>query len=368
MHVTRIIALAAIAIVFMGSDLGISDAFGQAKNERLFGNGRFLRRVFGQEPENDKANAAAKEKAQAKPKSKGKEPTLATPNRDAVLKPSKQFEPTLATPPSRLNAGTSNSFTPRLKQQPEIGTTRSGERGPAEVTRSSREATIGFGMFVESKGDALVVSKLDPKGNAKEAGVKNGDVLVRGGGVDFQSVEEFNQISEILKDGDQLEFEVRRRGKDEKVLITFGTPVDESTLAPEKPSVLATPVRDTQTGSNGVNTKNNYSFLPTNRESTRRQPSSIDPIATEGNLRSVLGNDIKIPESRLPKPTNAQQPDTNQWRSAESIAQEKLRRQLEQQKQEIERLRQLLENRKEEGSTFQIPELGGPALSGPQGG
>lgn len=374
MNVSRSIIIVAIATMVLGSGFGSSDVVGQER-ERAFGNGRFLRRVFG---ESDKKSAAAKSKAKkskAKAKKdasknpKGKQPTLAVrPSTDrnaSSAMPSRGQRPTpansLSRTPARHGAGSDNSFTPRLPKQTDIGTTRSGERDPALVTKSTPTPTLGFGMLVEARGEKLVITRLAPKGNARKAGFKTGDVIIHGGGIDFESIEEFNQVSEALKDGDQLEFSIKRRGKEEKLLLPFGDPVEADANAEEPPQRSSLAKRPT--AANRINTKDNFSFLPTNRESARRTADQNAIGAGVGNssgLKSVLGNRIAPSNPSTANPTSLRSAD--QWRSSNAINQNQMQRRLQQQQAEIERLRRQLQQREQN-----TPILGGPALSGPGG-
>lgn len=374
MNVSRSIVIVAIATIVIGSDFGSSDAVGQER-ERTFGNGRFLRRVFG---ESDKKPTASKSKAKksktkakkdAAKNQKGKQPTLAPRpstdrNADSAM-PSRGQRPTPANsysrPPARHGAGSDNSFTTRLPKQTDIGTTRSGERDPAPVTKSTPTPTLGFGMLVETRGEKLVITRLAPKGNARKAGFKTGDVIVNGGGIEFESIEEFNQVSEALKDGDQLEFSIKRRGKEETLLLPFGDPVEDDANAEEP--VQRSSVAKRPAAVNQINTKDNFSFLPTNRESARRTADQKPIGAGIGNLsglKSVLGNRIAPANPSTARPTSSRSAD--QWRSSNAINQNQMQRRLQQQQAEIERLRRQLQQQDQN-----VPILGGPALSGPGG-
>ena len=59
-------------------------------------------------------------------------------------------------------------------------------------------------------------------GNAAEAGLRRGDVLVEAGGVELTSIEEFEEIAKILGAGDQLELKVARSGRTGKVMLQHG--------------------------------------------------------------------------------------------------------------------------------------------------
>ncbi len=195
-------------------------------------------------------------------------------------------------------------------------------------------------MLVEDRKDHLVVTQLDPAGNAREAGIRVGDQIISGGGVEFGSVEEFNEIVDILKPGDQLEFEIKRGRDDDKLIIAFGEAPEpdeaiEDQPAPAKPSL-----------NSQVNTKDNYSFLP--EPETNRRSSG---------LHSVLDSPLRA----QPRPNNDFQPTQKQ-----SVGQTQLQSTIQQQQQEIERLKRELQRIKQQsGTAIGSGMRNGPSLSGP---
>ena len=352
------IRLAIVTLFALGlflSDMGSQPAWAQQR-ERLIGGGRIMRKIFGID---SPSSQSAKDKA-PKPKSSktGKTPTLAK-------------QPTLAKKPKAKPK--SDPFTSNRKV---ANTPADASPIPKPATRSNPQATTGFGMLVELRGENLAVRQLAPKGNAAEAGIKRGDIIRSGGGVDFKNVDEFNQIAEILKDGDQLEFEIERRGKEEKVLIQFGD-------APEPPEVAENdeapgPARNNGNASNDslnnqlqVNSKKHYSFLPTNQE--RRQQdaaraktnSNTGANSNTGGMQSVIGNVFEGKSNNTTQRRQSIQP-LNPTASPRTTAgspskSETLRRQLQLQRLEIERLRQELKRAKSQTNDFQpVPSLQGP--------
>ena len=191
--------------------------------EKKFGNGRFIKRMFGDLIPQSKP--APRPNLNAKPKP-GQQPTLAK-------RPSQTSQPTLANQKTRPRSTAPRSIQPARDVDRRATTNRlpkspSADRQTAMPTRSTAKATLGFGMMVRVKGEKLIVGQIDPKGNAATAGVRTGDQLVTGGGIDFESVADFNGIAEILKDGDQLEFTVKRGGREKEMLIVYGkAPADQ---------------------------------------------------------------------------------------------------------------------------------------------
>ena len=158
--------------------------------------------------------------------------------------------------------------------------------------------------------EKLFVAQLDPKGNAAAAGVRTGDQLVAGGGIDFETVADFNGISEVLEDGDQLEFSIKRGNSDKDLLIVYGTPSDdqsatmlegsfEANKASEKTasrSMLAPEV-------NKINTRPNTSFMP-NQRNVQTAPnqnflnSSQQTTGRSGTSRTIRSQQEEIQRLR----------------------------------------------------------------------
>ena len=243
--------------------------------EKMFGNGRFLKRVFGDLIPQSKPTPRPDLNAAAKP---GQLPTPAK-------RPSQTATPTLANKNTRPRTSDPRSIQPARSVDNRSTTNRlpkSAAAGGPDVmpTRSDAKATLGFGMMVRSKNDKLYVAQLDPKGNAASAGVRAGDQLISGGGVEFESVADFNGIAGVLEDGDQLEFSVKRGGRDKDMMIVFGKASAEqagemlegsfeSSKATRKTSQRSTIQRPAV---NQINTQSNNSFMP-NRRNVQTTPN-----------------------------------------------------------------------------------------------
>ena len=230
--------------------------------EKMFGNGRFIKRVFGdlipQSKPKPKPNLNAASKA-------GQIPTPAK-------RPSQASQPTLASKKASPRSNNPRSIQPARSVDSRKTTNRlpkSSVAGAKETptTRSTAKATLGFGMMIKLRNEKLYVERLDPKGNAAAAGVRPGDQLVSGGGIDFETVADFNGISEILEDGDQLEFSVKRGGKDKEMLIVYGKAPAEQAEAMLEGSFTTSKATPTP-AINQINTQPNSSFMP-NRQNVR---------------------------------------------------------------------------------------------------
>lgn len=325
--------------------------------ERMFGNGRFLRKLrddlTGRRKETPQLKKPTSAKAPPKSPAKAlagktpnsnvptpatrapKAPTPAPPNRNAwptnrnnVPTPARTVErkPNLKAPDSYLTPGTAANAT---------------ASAPKEAKRSDKKQTLGFGMLLETKSDKLVVTRIDPKGNANKSGLKAGDQVFKAAGVKLNSMDEFNQITEVLRDGDQIEVEFSRRGKTNKELVMFGKGPDLDDVETIEPAEVA------QTNGSSRSSKPNYDFVPQSRNS---------------GAPSVVA-----------KPTNAYRaPDQQRSATRSSAERIEFERALEQQRREIERLNAEMRRLRSQGpvvtqpatgnSVLQVPDLTGPGL------
>jgi len=143
-------------------------------------------------------------------------PRQTQPRQTQRSQPSRQ--PTLATRPL-----------PPLNNSAQFSGRHSQPVPQRAIQPSSIGASTGFGVIVQmAKNNEMVVTRLHPQGNAMKAGLKPGDIVKTVGSVKLTSVEEYDQITKGLKPGDQMEFEVVRRGRPEKTLVAYGTAPDDT--------------------------------------------------------------------------------------------------------------------------------------------
>ena len=152
--------------------------------------------------------------------------------------------PTRARTPQQRSSAQPNVATRRLPPmngQAQAGSNRNAVANPRPIQPAAISASKGFGVVVQlAKDNSLVVTRVHPQGNAVKAGLRPGDVVKTVGSVKVTSVEEYDQITKGLGPGDQMEFEVVRRGRPEKALVQFGTTPKPSEVATTNASVSAT--------------------------------------------------------------------------------------------------------------------------------
>ena len=100
---------------------------------------------------------------------------------------------------------------------------RPTQPAPKTVSNRSNQAPKrGFGLLMVEKNEKLIVSQIDPNGNAAGKGFRPGDVITAIGGVEVDTTVAFDEIAEILSDGDSIEIAYQRGGKTEEVQVSYG--------------------------------------------------------------------------------------------------------------------------------------------------
>ena len=226
-------------------------------------------------------------------------------------------QPTLATRP----LPPMNNTQPAIRQNPQPVQQRA-------IQPSGSDAAASFGVVVQmAKNNKMVVTRLDPQGNAIRAGLKPGDIVKSVGSVKLTSVEEYNQITKGLKPGDQMEFEIVRRGRTQKALVSYRRAPLETQVAatgnvPEIKGTLR-PYDATTVSLEGVPSVLDHSMQPAARVSRLPQaaPSVVAvPGANEQRLhRTIESQRAKMQrmeqELEMLRKTNtpAIRPTENNW-------------------------------------------------------
>lgn len=308
---TFICTFAIAAISFQSIGIQSVDA-----QEKMFGNGRFLKRVF-----NDLVPQSASSKLptpvpavkKVKEQPKSQQPT-------PVRRPSLGTKPSLANQAVRPRTADPRSIQPdrtevnraAVNRLPKSTAVADADGLP---TRSSAKATLGFGMLVTTRNEKLYVAQLAPKGNAATAGVRIGDRLVAGGGIEFESLADYNGVGDILEDGDQLEFELERGGREKEMMIVYGKATEDQAAMmqesfEEKPTPETTQRRSLLAPKvNQINIRDNNSFMPTQQNVQVRQrnqsfSSYQQQTAQRGGKPQTIGSQqggmITAPSLQLP--------------------------------------------------------------------
>lgn len=128
---------------------------------------------------------------------------------------------------NRQNKGYQRPQSPTLRSKqplPSAGRNTAANRpNRREENRNAIATREGFGLKLDTnRNDELFVAGIDPRGNASQAGLKRGDVVLEIGGVVATTVEEYDQISKAMSPGDQMEFRIERHGQTDKKLVTWG--------------------------------------------------------------------------------------------------------------------------------------------------
>lgn len=330
----------------------------QKKVDEALPKGRLLKKIrddlSGKSKEDERQEKAnqEKERDENKRNANRREPTPA-PRPNGYPQPVNR--PPVPTPAANANRGNqdpasllNSNFVP-----PQIGgrsnpPTSNRNSGNQELPRpfqfsSNNEANsnpnnvAGFGLQLEETEGGLIVSNVTPGGNADQAGLKRGDQIVQLGGVPVQTQAEWNEISQILSAGDQIQVEWSRRG--EKIVkdLGFGAERSGDSLAADSngpnlapPLSGGSPTLDTreQIGDTAIN-----DFLPPAAES-QRNPLSVLRPAPESN------RELLAPTPRQSLPSNQQEL-------------EYLRQTVDQQNQTIKQLQQEVQRLRAQGANNQ---------------
>ncbi len=269
--------------------------------------------------------------------------------RDEVMGSPEPKQPTPAAKPKGASQkGPTPAVRPSSQQRPQTSSDRSSQLQRSQANRQSQpkrptmvnSGPDGFGMSVViDKKDNIIVAQVAPKGNAAEAGLQRGDVVVEAGGVELTSIEEYQEIAKMLGAGDQLDLKVTRRGRPSTVTIQYGQP----------PSLEDVEVGDVNaqagklmTGSQAIQTEsgvsrgyqNDFSFVP---------PADDD---SRPGMRSV------VERSTPARPASTRQRAIGQLKSTRPATPPKQLPQNMSQQQQIQMLQQQLEQlRRQQGMT-----------------
>jgi predicted metalloprotease with PDZ domain len=119
---------------------------------------------------------------------------------------------------------------------------------------NEKEVLRKFGLDFSEESESVLVTLVDSRGNASQAGLERGDKILSLGGAAVVNPKEFAQIAGLLSDGDQIELIYSRDGKEEKAFIQYGNSADStaeklvqgSGNAPSNSNWSATPQNETQ--------------------------------------------------------------------------------------------------------------------------
>lgn len=184
--------------------------------------------------EKEREEAEKKQKDRAREKAAennpaGRVPTPAIPPRQSLNSSEGRFSGIQSPYP-----GTLPGPDPRQLQVPSgfrLSDSFAAPQGPAGTPgpgRSDGPPKTGFGLTLVEEGEKLFIKAVIPDGNASTAGLRPGDLIVSIGGVPVASIAEFDGITGVMGAGDQIEIGFARRGKEDRVLLQFGSPAENA--------------------------------------------------------------------------------------------------------------------------------------------
>jgi hypothetical protein len=254
-----------------------------------------------QEPE---PNAAT----QGRPPFKLSQPTLPPPVAETLPRPNAnnaQRAPAQLPPPPRNQATKPSSSrqsaqSPNPNTRPEFGQPELAPQGRQLDFASTQTPTRkqpkpstkeGFGFELVDRDEGVFIDKVKPKGNADQAELKKGDRIAKIGGVEIELIQQFEEIAEMLENGDQIEIVISRRGKEEDVTLQFGQP----------PAVPETPAESNQAQTAPPEFRLSQpgeipDFAPPASESSRYEPGVTELPEENANApRAATSNGFRSP-------------------------------------------------------------------------
>ena len=270
-----------LLIIFSLPVDGFTQEFGRGRFLK-----RLRDELMGRRDADKSKEKKSKTDSRASNSNQNKKPTLARPNPASRYQPSSQYRQPNSQLNSQLNrqpvgsgyrgssrqgsnsrrpSGSSRTPTAldKLRSQPRDAASRIQGPTPSQITRQAREAAganayanprddssfrrpappssltypkpvatakkskkktqgRGFGISIKEKGEKVFVNRVDPKGNASKAGLRNGDQIIELGGLEIQNADDFEEFAKVLGQGDQMEFKIRSRGKKKTLMVTYG--------------------------------------------------------------------------------------------------------------------------------------------------
>ncbi len=327
-----------LGILFLISSVSAQGPFDKFKEglEDLRPKGVLLRKIFGDKEDDKNANKSAdtnqpavqgnqQQPNQADPRIAAemqRRAALAQQQRQQSLKrqqptlPSRMQQPTLAPQQTassqRYPVGQHSNALPSNTRNADYGLTPpplppqpnnvSGGNRPAIMVAtpvvephapqvSGDAIDLGINIRVLGKGDqakGLLVEKIDERGLGARSGLRKGDLIVGIGGIGVVSEDEFNSIASVMRAGDQIEFEINRKGKSQKLQVQFGDAPDSG------PDLEFDPSSDQGAAGGSIGDLNmdlSQSAPVDHIASVWSRSDSQDSSANPGMLKSVLVHD-----------------------------------------------------------------------------
>lgn len=220
--------------------------------------------------------------------------------------------PKQPTPAAKPNQAAKKGPTPATRPPAQLRSQPS-QNVNADRPAAVRSGADGFGMaIVVDKNENLVVAQVSANGNAAEAGIRRGDVLVEAGGVELTSIEEFEEIEKILGAGDQVELKVARNGRAAKVMLQHGQAPSLEDVENGKVGAQANTASRSQGYQPSSSSREDFSFVPPSDENGSssmrsvidRPTAPVRPASTQKPALSQLQSNYR-PQAPRPRQQSA---------------------------------------------------------------
>lgn len=308
-----------------------SEVFAQRPFERLQRDldsirprGRILRELFGNDDDDDDE----KERAERE-RDRQRRPTRAGRNAGPQPTPAGQSRRN-QTPPSSDYYG----------------------RNPgnnAETREASHPSRLEILVRESKQPEGLIVEKINRTGAAWAAGIRQGDLIINVGGLKTTTRETIGEITGVLKDGDQIEFEYVRKGKKNKTLVQLGeAPEDRSQNAEVAPGTAPSSNANLGQSSSRRGATPNRNPRATGN---RNMSSVLDRSAMQSNRpdRQQLSGDRSNWQVQPPTSAGSRTlPPPSQPATGSSTDVRQLQQQLEAQQRQIQQLQNQIQQLKDQ--------------------
>jgi len=108
--------------------------------------------------------------------------------------------------------------------------------GQPATDNAQKHAYLGVGVApATDKSDSVLIQEIAPGSPAAQAGLKNGDTVVKLNGQNVRGVQEFIDSIAAKKPGDKVSIQVRRDGKEQTLSATLADRPAQERLIPGQP-------------------------------------------------------------------------------------------------------------------------------------
>ncbi len=305
--------------------------------------GRILREMFGEKDEDEDTEAKTREQEDNLWSRSTFGPRIEQPSPNRFRRPNPTDEDT----PYNRSLFANSRNTKDYRED----STKPAKYSAFESRKKPHPGKLEVALTRSEDPDGLIVERISKSGAAYLAGIRQGDLLTEVGGLKVSSKEELASVLQILKDGDQMEFQYQRRGRNKTAIVQFGEAQNSSiknrsiddTSAPRKQNLVEYYSRPRKVDSQkSTSTLDDYF----QRNASSRNKKSVPELENELNL--------DWDESLTPS-TNSKRRNLSARRNQSEIM--RLRNELEKKQREVEKLQESINKKAANSNSYSETEL-----------